>query len=147
MALSDTDLTHLRQCVALAREGLEAGDEPFGSVLVDATGTVRFADRNRVQDGDQTRHPEFEAAKWAAQHLAPEERRACTVYTSGEHCAMCSAAHAWVGLGRIVYAVSTEQLVGLAARVGPAPRPGRTPAHPGRRAPARGGRAGSRVGA
>jgi tRNA(Arg) A34 adenosine deaminase TadA len=25
---------------------------------------------------------------------------------------MCSAAHAWVGLGRIVYAVSTEQLVG-----------------------------------
>ena len=112
MALSDTDLTHLRQCVGLAREGLEAGDEPFGSVLVDATGTVRFADRNRVQDGDQTRHPEFEAAKWAAQHLAPEERRACTVYTSGEHCAMCSAAHAWVGLGRIVYAVSTEQLVG-----------------------------------
>ena len=112
MALSDTDLTHLRQCVALAREGLEAGDEPFGSVLVDATGTVRFADRNRVQDGDQTRHPEFEAAKWAAQHLAPEERGACTVYTSGEHCAMCSAAHAWVGLGRIVYAVSTEQLVG-----------------------------------
>ena len=31
---------------------------------------------------------------------------ACTVYTSGEHCPMCSAAHAWVGLGRIVYAVS-----------------------------------------
>ena len=112
MALSDSDLVHLRQCVALAREGLDAGDEPFGSVLVDGTGTVRFADRNRVQDGDQTRHPEFEAAKWAAQHLAADERGACTVYTSGEHCAMCSAAHAWVGLGRIVYAVSTEQLVG-----------------------------------
>jgi tRNA(Arg) A34 adenosine deaminase TadA len=112
MALSDSDLVHLRQCVALAREGLDAGDEPFGSVLVDGAGVVRFADRNRVQDGDQTRHPEFEAAKWAAQHLAPDERVACTVYTSGEHCAMCSAAHAWVGLGRIVCAVSTEQLVG-----------------------------------
>jgi tRNA(Arg) A34 adenosine deaminase TadA len=112
MPLSDLDLTHLRQCVALAREGLDAGDEPFGSVLVDGSGAVRFADRNRVRDGDQTRHPELEAAKWAAQHLAPEERAACTVYTSGEHCAMCSAAHAWVGLGRIVYAVSTDQLVG-----------------------------------
>ncbi|MEO6412363.1 MAG: deaminase [Pedococcus sp.] len=112
MALSDVDLTHLRQCVDLAREGLEAGDEPFGSVLVDGSGVVRFADRNRVQDGDQTRHPEFDAAKWAAQHLAADERGACTVYTSGEHCAMCSAAHAWVGLGRIVYAVSTDQLVG-----------------------------------
>ncbi|SDP55879.1 tRNA(Arg) A34 adenosine deaminase TadA [Pedococcus dokdonensis] len=112
MSLSATDLTHLRRCVELAREGLEAGDEPFGSVLVDGSGEVRFADRNRVQDGDQTRHPEFDAAKWAALNLAPDERGACTVYTSGEHCAMCSAAHAWVGLGRIVYAVSTEQLVG-----------------------------------
>lgn len=112
MALSDVDLTHLRHCVELAREGLDAGDEPFGSVLVDGAGQVRFADRNRVQGGDQTRHPEFEAAKWAAQHLPAAERGTCTVYTSGEHCAMCSAAHAWVGLGRIVYAVSTEQLVG-----------------------------------
>jgi tRNA(Arg) A34 adenosine deaminase TadA len=110
MALSDSDLVHLRQCVALAREGLDAGDEPFGSVLVDGAGVVRFADRNRVQDGDQTRHPEFEAAKWAAQHLAPDERVTCTVYTSGEHCAMCSAAHGWVGLGTIVYAVSSSQL-------------------------------------
>jgi tRNA(Arg) A34 adenosine deaminase TadA len=123
MALSDVDVTHLRHCVALAREGLEAGDEPFGSVLVDGSGAVRFADRNRVRDGDQTRHPEFEAAKWAATHLAPEERGACTVYTSGEHCAMCSAAHAWVGLGRIVYAVSTDQLVGWLGQWGVPPGP------------------------
>ena len=123
MSLSDLDLSHLRQCVDLAREGLEAGDEPFGSVLVDGAGAVRFADRNRVQDGDQTRHPEFEAAKWAAQHLAEDERAACTVYTSGEHCAMCSAAHAWVGLGRIVYAVSTRQLVGWLREWGVPPGP------------------------
>ena len=36
MGLSETDLTHLRRCVALAREGLDDGDEPFGSLLVDA---------------------------------------------------------------------------------------------------------------
>jgi hypothetical protein len=44
-------------------------------------------------------------------HLTPEERRESTTYTSGEHCAMCAAAHAWVGLGRIVYASSTAQLL------------------------------------
>ena len=44
-------------------------------------------------------------------NLTPEERAGATVYTSGEHCPMCSAAHAWVGLGRIVYVASTEQLV------------------------------------
>ena len=112
MVLSETDLLHLRHCVALAREALEDGDEPFGSVLVSGRGDLLFADRNRVKDGDQTRHPEFDIARWAGEHLPQEERAACTVYTSGEHCAMCSAAHAWVGLGRIVYAVSTMQLVG-----------------------------------
>ncbi|HET9421600.1 MAG TPA: nucleoside deaminase [Nocardioides sp.] len=110
MSLSDTDLTHLRRCVELAREGLDDGDEPFGSVLVDGAGVVRFEDRNRVKDGDETRHPEFEIARWSAGHLSAEERAAATVYTSGEHCPMCSAAHAWMGLGRIVYAVSSAQL-------------------------------------
>src|SRR3712207_7274778 len=36
--------------------------------------------------------------------------RSATVYTSGEHCPLCAAAHAWVGLGRIVYASSSVQL-------------------------------------
>lgn len=110
MELTETDLRYLRRCVELAREALEDGDQPFGSVLVDAEGQVRFEDRNRVKDGDRTRHPEFEAARWAAAHLDPAERAAATVYTSGEHCPMCAAAHAWVGLGRIVYAASSAQL-------------------------------------
>ena len=121
MALSETDLAHLRTCVALAREAVADGDEPFGSVLVDAAGQVRFADRNRVKDGDETRHPEFEIAKWSASHLTAGERAGSTVYTSGEHCPMCSAAHAWVGLGRIVYAVSSATLSGWLADWGVAP--------------------------
>lgn len=110
--LTETDRAHLRRCVALAREALEDGDEPFGSILVDADGRERFADRNRVATGDRTQHPELAIARWAARHLTPEERRRATVYTSGEHCPMCAAAHAWVGLGRIVYASSAEQLAG-----------------------------------
>lgn len=104
------DLTHLRRCVELAREAFDDGDEPFGSVLVDAAGAVQFEDRNRVKNGDHTRHPEFEIARWAAANLTPAERAASTVYTSGEHCPMCAAAHGWVGLGRIVYAASAAQL-------------------------------------
>jgi tRNA(Arg) A34 adenosine deaminase TadA len=110
MTLDDTDLHHLRRCAELAREALEDGDEPFGSLLVDGNGAVRFEDRNRVKGGDQTRHPELEVARWSASHLSAEERADATVYTSGEHCPMCSAAHAWMRLGRIVYAVSSAQL-------------------------------------
>ncbi|MCZ0204527.1 nucleoside deaminase [Streptomyces achromogenes] len=118
----DGELRYLRRCVELAEEALDAGDEPFGSVLVAGDGTVLAEDRNRVADGDRTRHPEFELARWAAARLTPEERAAATVYTSGEHCPMCAAAHAWVGLGRIVYIVSSVQLAGILAELGvPAP--------------------------
>jgi tRNA(Arg) A34 adenosine deaminase TadA len=108
--VTDEDRVFLRRAVDLAHEAAETGDEPFGSVLVDADGNILFEDRNRVSGGDATRHPEFELARWAAANVAPEDRPSCTVYTSGEHCAMCSAAHAMVGLGRIVYASSGEQL-------------------------------------
>ncbi|MFG2132885.1 nucleoside deaminase [Streptomyces sp. NPDC048751] len=108
--VKDSELRYLRRCVALAAEALAEGDQPFGSVLVAGDGAVLAEDHNRVASGDRTRHPEFELARWAAAHLTVEERAAATVYTSGEHCPMCAAAHAWVGLGRIVYAVSSAQL-------------------------------------
>lgn len=110
MAVTDDDLRHLRRCVELAREAQEAGDEPFGSLLLDADGVTRVEDRNRVKDGDATRHPEYAIAKWAVENLSPDDRARATVYTSGEHCTMCAAAHAWVGLGRVVYAASSAQL-------------------------------------
>lgn len=123
MGVDEQDLRHLERCVALAEEAVDDGDEPFGSVLVAADGTVLFEDRNRVKDGNDTRHPELAIALWAAEHVAPEERPRMTVYTSGEHCAMCSAAHGWAGLGRIVYATSTEQLGAWRAELGAAPGP------------------------
>ena len=112
------DLQHLRRCVELAEQALREGDEPFGSVLVGADGRVLAEDHNRVSSGDRTRHPEFELARWAAGNLTPAERAAATVYTSGEHCPMCSAAHAWVGLGRIVYLYSAEQYRALGKQLG-----------------------------
>src|SRR3954465_1136976 len=110
MDLDDTHRHHLRRCVELAREALEAGDDPFGSVLVGADGSVLAERRNRERTGHPLAHPEIDLAMWAGEHLTSEERAGSTVYTSGEHCAMCSAAHGWVGLGPIVYAVSSRQL-------------------------------------
>lgn len=121
--VNEAELRHLRRCVELATEALEDGDEPFGSVLVAADGTVLAEDRNRVAGGDRTRHPEFALARWAAANMTPRERAKATVFTSGEHCPMCAAAHAWVGLGRIVYASSSEQLMSWLAELGVPPPP------------------------
>jgi tRNA(Arg) A34 adenosine deaminase TadA len=121
--INESELKHLRRCIELAAEALAAGDEPFGSVLVAGDGDVLAEDRNRIASGDRTRHPEFALARWAAAHLTPAERAAATVYTSGEHCPMCAAAHAWVGLGRVVYVASSAQLAGWLAEWGVPPAP------------------------
>lgn len=121
--MNEDEMRHLRRCVQLATEALEAGDEPFGSVLVAADGTVLAEGHNQVASGDRTRHPEFELARWAAANMTPQERAAATVFTSGEHCPMCAAAHGWVGLGRIVYVSSSEQLAAWLAELGVPPSP------------------------
>src|SRR5450432_3175135 len=122
--VTPADLPHLRRCVELAAAAVEAGDFPFGSVLAAADGTALAEERNlEVTAGDPTRHPEIALARWAAANLTPEERATATVYTSGEHCPMCSAAHGWAGLGRIVYASSSEQLGTWLTELGVSPSP------------------------
>lgn len=121
--MKNSEMQYLHRCIELAAEALEAGDDPFGSVLVAADGEVLFEDRNRVGSGDRTRHPEFEIARWAAANMTPEARAAASVYTSCEHCPMCAAAHGWVGLGRIVYISSAEQLTTWLTELGVPPAP------------------------
>ncbi|KAJ5806837.1 cytidine deaminase-like protein [Penicillium riverlandense] len=117
--VSSADIGYLRRCVNLAREALEAGDDPFGSVLVDATGKILKEDRNRTKtEADISLHPEFTLAIWAQKHLTPADRATSTVYTSGEHCPMCTSAHAYAGLGRIVYACSSAQLTQWRTQLG-----------------------------
>lgn len=105
------DERHLRQCVELAKQAVQNGDDPFGSVLVDADGAVLAEEMNREKsDRDPTAHPELALVRWAIEHLTPDQRATSTVYTSGEHCPMCAAAHGWAGLGRVVAAASAAQL-------------------------------------
>src|SRR5690625_7788425 len=100
--VSELDMKYLKRSVELAKEALEKGDQPFGSVLVSADGGVLFEDHNHVAGGDHTQHPEFAIARWAAENMAPDERAKSTVYTCAEHCPMWAAAPGWVGAGRLV---------------------------------------------
>ena len=117
--ITDVDESHLRRCVELAGAALDAGDDPFGSVLADASGVALAEVVNReATDRDPTAHPELELVHWAIANLTPEQRALATVYTSGEHCPMCAAAHGWAGLGRVVAAASAAQLAGWRASWG-----------------------------
>ncbi|GAA0437967.1 nucleoside deaminase [Lentibacillus halophilus] len=108
--IDETDMKHLRRSVDLAKTALEKGDEPFGSVLVSGNGDVLAEDHNHTSGGDHTQHPEIALARSAAENMSAKEKSEATVYTSGEHCPMCAAAHGLAGLDRIVYVSSSDQL-------------------------------------
>jgi tRNA(Arg) A34 adenosine deaminase TadA len=113
-AVTPTDVQHLRRCIELARSARARGDEPFGSLLVGPDGTVLAEHLNAVVTArDCTAHPELTLARWAFANLDADARAASTIYTSTEHCAMCAGAHYWAGVGRLVFAFSSEQLTAL----------------------------------
>ncbi|SBT42379.1 nucleoside deaminase [Micromonospora narathiwatensis] len=120
--LTETDERHLRRAIELAAAARDAGDGPFGSLLVDAEGRVAAEEVNTERtDDDITAHPELKLARWAARHLAAEAAAVATMYTSCQPCGMCATAIERSGLGRVVYALSAEQLATL--RPAPAPTP------------------------
>lgn len=73
--ITDVDQQQLRRCVELATAALDAGDDPFGSVLADSAGVALAEALNReTADRDPTAHPELELVRWAIANLTPEQR-------------------------------------------------------------------------
>ncbi|ONI83554.1 tRNA-specific adenosine deaminase [Saccharothrix sp. ALI-22-I] len=107
-------LQSLRRAIELAAEARAGGNPPFGSLLVGSDGAVLAEERNTsVTDDDITAHPELKLARWAARSLSPEVAAGTTMFTSCQPCGMCVGAIERSGLGRVVFALSTEQLNAL----------------------------------
>jgi len=108
------DKRFLRRAVALAAEARAAGQAPYGSLLVGPEGEVLAEEHNTVlADRDISAHPEQKLARWAFRELDPAVAANTTMYTSCQPCGMCTGAIDRSGLGRVVYALSSEQLASL----------------------------------
>ena len=108
------DEQYLRRAIQLAAEAREAGDPPYGSLLVDALGVVLAEERNTViTSRDITAHPELKLARWTGREMNPAEATHITMFTSCEPCPMCANVIARAKIGRVVYALSSEQLQSL----------------------------------
>jgi tRNA(Arg) A34 adenosine deaminase TadA len=114
IVITTADQALLRRAIALAAHAITLGDAPYGSLLADAAGAILLEAHNTVRrDNDITAHPELKLARWAASELDPDVAARTTMYTSCQPCQMCTGAIVRSGLGRVVYALSTEQLIGL----------------------------------
>lgn len=105
-----SDEAYIREAFELAREAVEVGNTPFGSLLVVDDEVVERAYNTTVTDDDIAAHPELTLARWAARELSPDERARCTMYTSTEPCAMCAAGIVYAGLDRVVFSVAGASL-------------------------------------
>jgi tRNA(Arg) A34 adenosine deaminase TadA len=109
--MTAADERHLRRAIELAAAAHAAGDMPFGSLLVGPGDEVLAENRNTVlSERDISAHPELKLARWAARELDAETARQTTMYTSCQPCPMCTGAIARSGLGRVVFALSGDQL-------------------------------------
>lgn len=111
VALSNDDRRNLCAAIELASQAVAASELPYGSLLVDPDGVVLAAAINTVtSSGDISAHPELKLASWASRTYPAERRTELILYTSCQPCLMCTNAIARAGLGRVVYALSCDQL-------------------------------------
>ena len=111
-----SDADFLRHAIAVAREARLKGDEPFGAVLVDASGAmVAEAVNTKITGRDPTGHAEINLVRSVARQHDGVALDGCTLYASTEPCAMCSAAIYWSGIGRVVFALGSETLLQMVA--------------------------------
>jgi len=112
--ITAADEALLRRAIAIAAHAITLGDAPYGSLLAGADGAILIEAHNTVRrDDDISAHPELKLARWAARELDRDTAARVTLYTSCQPCQMCAGAIVRSGLGRVVYALSTEQLVRL----------------------------------
>lgn len=101
-----TEEQYMRAAIAKAREGIAAGQSPFGSVIVRGGKIVAAAHNTVWRDTDPTAHAEVNNIRAAARALATIDLSSCILYTTCEPCPMCLSAIHWAKISRVVYGAS-----------------------------------------
>jgi len=96
----------MRLAIAKAREGVAAGQTPFGACVVRGDDAVAVAHNVVLRTTDITAHAEVTAIREACRALGTVDLGGCTIYSTCEPCPMCFSACHWANLDRIVYGAS-----------------------------------------
>ena len=91
----------MRAAIEEARQGLEEGGIPIGSVLVHEGRIIGRGHNRRIQEGSVIKHGEMDALEDAGR-LPAAVYRECTLYTTLSPCPMCSGAIRLYGIPKVV---------------------------------------------
>jgi guanine deaminase len=103
------DEKFMRLAIEKTREGIRAGQTPFGACIVSSDGNVTACDHNVVwATTDITAHGEINTIRAACKALDSIDLSGSTIYSTTEPCPMCFSAIHWAKISRIVYGASIK---------------------------------------
>ena len=91
-----------------AREGIKAGQTPFGACIVKDGKVISCAHNVVWKTTDITAHAEVHAVRLACEKISSVDLSGCVIYSTCEPCPMCFSAIHWARIDKIVYGASIE---------------------------------------
>jgi tRNA(Arg) A34 adenosine deaminase TadA len=105
---------YLLRAVEISKQAVEHGNHPFGALLVDGKGNILLEQENiEMTERDCTGHAETVLMRNASKRYDKDFLATCTLYTTGEPCAMCSGAIYWGNVRTVVYGITEKQILEL----------------------------------
>ncbi len=102
--MTDSEAMHL--AIAKCREGIAAGQSPFGAAVLRGDRIIACTHNTVWRGTDPTAHAEVNAIRQASAALQTINLSGCTMFTTCEPCPMCLAAIHWAKIERVVYGAS-----------------------------------------
>lgn len=99
-----------------ALRALNAGEAPIGACIARDGEPVVAVHNGVIAGPDACAHAEIVAIRAACLALRCPQLGGCELYVTVEPCAMCMAACAYAGIGRIIYAASLADFAAVSGR-------------------------------
>ena len=106
------DERYIKRCIELANTAGDAGEFPFGAVVVFNDEIISEGYNDALEQKEVYRHAEMLALVDAQKKLTREQLSECVLYSSVEPCAMCSFAVQELNIRRVVFGLRSPIMGG-----------------------------------
>jgi tRNA(adenine34) deaminase len=89
--------------LAMKDRAVQAGDQPYGAVVVQSGRIVGYGPSRVVTNNDWSAHAEREAIRDAQARLGTADLSSCVMYSTSRPCSNCERAAADAGLARMFH--------------------------------------------
>ncbi len=93
----------MRRAIAKARQGIDAGQSPFGCAIAKDGQLLSECHNNVIATTDITAHAEVNAIRAACSQVGEILLEGCVVATTCEPCPMCMAALHWARVSHVYF--------------------------------------------